>query len=83
MDKTWKEQTDTVTMHREDDGQKFEFHVISTFHERHDQHGSHVSQDKLKEIASPDGRGVYTPDEVNFYFEGEPDRPMRIVASGF
>lgn len=81
MDKTWKKQTGKITVRREDDGDEFDLLVISTFHERHDQHGSHVSEDGLKEVTSPDGRGVYTPDEESFYFEGEPDRPMRIVES--
>ena len=53
---------------RVDDGAQFELHTVYR-----------RAEDKLGDVVSPDGRDVYTPDEVNFYFADEPDRPMRIV----
>jgi len=37
-------------------------------------------EDSLADVASPDGRMVDTPDEVNFYFGDEPDRAMQVIS---
>jgi len=72
-------QTGTITVRREDDDAEFELQVISTFRQIHEGGMVKEIEDKLKDVASPDGRGVYTTDETHFFFEDEPDRPMRIV----
>jgi hypothetical protein len=64
------ERTEPFTVRRLDDGR--EFQLIR---------GYRRAVDKLADVASPDGRGVYTPDEESFFFVGEDDRPMRIVAA--
>ena len=56
------------TVRRLDDGQEFE--LLRVYRR---------AEDKLADVASPDGRTVYTRDEVNFFFADEPDHPMRIV----
>ena len=80
MTKTWKERTGSITVRRKDDDAEFQLDEISTFHERSDMHGVHRSQDRLKDVVGPDGRGVFTPDEINFFFEDEPDRAMLQVS---
>jgi hypothetical protein len=79
MTKTWKEQTGSITVRRDDDGAEFELQVISTFREVRDETGLKKVEDKLKDVASVDGRAVYTTDENRFFFADEPNRPMRIV----
>ena len=37
-------------------------------------------EDKLADVVSPDGREVYTTDEVNFFFSDEPTRPIAMAA---
>ena len=76
-----KRQTATITVRRDDDGEEFELQVISTFREIRESGVIREVEDKLTEVVSPDGRVVYTTDERHFFFEGEPDRPMRIVGS--
>ena len=76
-----KRQTGTITVRRDDDGKQFELQVISTFREIRVGAVVREVEDALKEVASPDGRGVYTTDETHFFFEDEPHRPMTIVRS--
>jgi len=79
MTRRWKEQTGTITVRRDDDGTEFQLQVISTFREILDGETVRVVEDRLKDVASADGRGVYTTDETQFFFADETDRPMRIV----
>lgn len=79
MTRTWKKPTGTVTVRRDDDGAEFQLQVISTFREIRDGAGVREVEDALKDVASADGRGVYTTDETHFFFADEPNRPMRIV----
>lgn len=81
MSRTWKEQTGTITVSRDDDGAEFELQVISTFREIREDGSVRVVENKLKDVASADGRGVYTTDETQFIFADEPNRPMRIIRS--
>ena len=81
MRRTWKEQTGTITVRRDDDGSEFELQVISTFREVLEGASVRVAENKLKDVASADGRGVYTTDETQFFFTDEPHRPMRIIRS--
>lgn len=55
------------TVRRLDDGQ--EFALLKVYRR---------PEDKLADVASPDGRDVYTPDELTFYFADEPNRAMRM-----
>jgi hypothetical protein len=80
MSKTRRQQTGKITVRREDDGAEFELLVISTFHEVQDEHGRREVEDRLKDVASSNGREVYTTDEEQFFFGGEPNRPMKIVS---
>lgn len=77
---TEKRQIGTILVRREDDGQEFELMVISTFRQNITTWGATEVEDKLKDVASPDGREVYTTDEVHFFFADEPDRPMVVVS---
>ncbi len=81
MASTWRKVTGHVTVRRDDDGAVFQLDVISTFHEHTDTHGAREVEDRLKELASPDGRRVYSSDETHFYFEDEPTRALRIMHS--
>lgn len=74
-----RRQTGTITVRREDDGAEFELQVFSTFHEVREGAVVRELEDKLKHVASPDGRGIYTTNETHFFFDDEPDRPIRIV----
>lgn len=55
------------TVRRLDDGQVFQ--LLKVFRR---------AEDRLADVTSPDGRSVYTPDEKNYFFEDEPNRPMQI-----
>jgi hypothetical protein len=76
MTRTRKEQTGTITVRRDDDGAEFQLQVISTFREIRDGAGVRVVEDRLKDVASADGRGVYTTDETRFFFANEPARRL-------
>ena len=64
------EKTEPFTVRRVDDREEFQ---LRRCYRR--------AVDKLADVASPDGREVYSTNEIDFYFADEPDRPMRIVES--
>ena len=79
LPKRTKRQTGTITVRRDDDGADFVLQVISTFRQIREGGVVQEIEDRLKDVASPDGRSVYTRDGVQFLFADEPDRPMQIV----
>ncbi len=79
MPKTWKKVTGTFKVRRQDDGREFELQEVSTFQEESDMYGVEVVENRLKSLASPDGRSVYTTDEVHFLFADEPRRAMTMI----
>jgi len=79
MAKTWKKVTRSLTVRRDDDGAEFELQEVSTFREERVGGIVTVVEDRLKDVASADERGVYTTDETQFFFADEPKRALRIV----
>lgn len=69
----------TFKVRRQDDGREFELQEVSTFREESDIYGVDVVENRLKSHASPDGRGVYTTDEVHFFFADDPRRAMTVI----
>lgn len=79
MAKTWRKQTGSIRIRRDDDGKEFTIALISTFEENRTQLDVSVVEKPFKDLASPDGRKIYAHDEKRFWFGDEPNRQLTLI----